>query len=239
MDLENISFAYYTQQPISYQYIYYFFVEMMEIGGYIEPIENDDTQGYDSSESLPRSITIPLQIGYERKFFEYFDRSHFKAEAFIKEVAALSMDYFIQVQKKRDFPTITWKIDREIVRYINVNINSDERCEQVGEYNTDGKNKIKKLRKEKNQPLIIFSEDLIYQDESPHGGCAPRSSICNPKSIKYGKTWGVVDLTFLKDTMEERKERLARTMAHELGHMVSFVFTIYRGSVILGLFVLL
>ena len=69
---------------------------MMETGGYIEPIVNRDTQGHESVESLPRSITIPLQIGYEGKFFKHFKRSHFKAEEFIKEVANLAMDYFIQ-----------------------------------------------------------------------------------------------------------------------------------------------
>ena len=50
--------------------------------------------------------------------------------------------------------------------------------------------------------------------------------IGNRKSIEYGKAWGVVDLTFKLDNEEERKKTLAMVMAHELGHMVSFVPTI-------------
>ena len=56
--------------------------------------------------------------------------------------------------------------------------------------------------------------------------------IGNRKSIEYGKAWGVVDLTFERYTKEERKEALALTMAHELGHMVSFVSTINIPTVI-------
>ena len=156
---------------------------MTETGGYIEPIVTHETQGDESVESLPRSITIPLQIGYEKRFFEHFDRSHFKAEEFIREVAALSMNYFIQVQNDRDFPTITWKIDRKIERYIDFNINSDELCDKVDHESKIKRNEMKKMRRGMDKPLIIFSEDFIYQGETPHLGCAFRSSICRCHSL--------------------------------------------------------
>ena len=56
--------------------------------------------------------------------------------------------------------------------------------------------------------------------------------IGNRNSIKYGKAWGVVDLTFKQDNETERKKTLAYVMAHELGHMVSFVPTINITTVI-------
>ena len=71
-------------------------------------------------------------------------------------------------------------------------------------------------------PLMLFSKDfIIHGDTEMHTGCAFENSVCNSRSINIGKTWGVVDLSFKFDTDEKRAENLARTLSHELGHMVS------------------
>ena len=99
---------------------------MMETGGSIQSNESSNPQSDSTKDPLPRSITIPLQIGYEENFFEFFNKNHYEAEAYIKRVVDLSVDYFIQ--KDRNFPVITWKIEREIARFVNVSITSDELC---------------------------------------------------------------------------------------------------------------
>ena len=99
---------------------------MMETGGSIQSNDSSNTQSQMTLDPLPASITIPLQIGYENNFFHFFDKNHYEAEAFIKRVVDLSVDYFIQ--KDRKFPVITWKIEREIARFVNISINSDEFC---------------------------------------------------------------------------------------------------------------
>ena len=70
-------------------------------------------------------------------------------------------------------------------------------------------------------PLMLFSEDFIYHGESAHSGCTFEDSACNSQFNTNGETWGVVDLTFKFDTEEQRAEKAARTLAHELGHMVN------------------
>ena len=111
----------------------------METGGSIQSNESSNPQSHMTRDPLPRSITIPLQIGYEKKFFEFFDKSHYEAEAFIKKVVDLSVDYFIQ--KGRNFPVVTWKIEREIARFVNISINSDEACGQVEMKDRQGRTK--------------------------------------------------------------------------------------------------
>ena len=101
---------------------------MMETGGSIQSNDSSNTQSQMTLDPLPASITIPLQIGYENNFFHFFDKNHYEAEAFIKRVVDLSVDYFIQIQKDQNFPVITWKIKREIARFVNISINSDELC---------------------------------------------------------------------------------------------------------------
>ena len=68
---------------------------------------------------------------------------------------------------------------------------------------------------------MLFSEDFINYGNSANTGCAFAKSVCNSGLINKGETWGVVDLSFKFDTDEKRAENLARTLSHELGHMVS------------------
>ena len=93
-----------------------------------------------TTDRLPESITIPLQLGYENTFFLFFNKNHYKAEAFVKKVFDLSVDYFIQIQKRRNFPVITWKLDREIARFVNISINSDEVCHKDRQGRTKWRN---------------------------------------------------------------------------------------------------
>merc|ERR1712194_918804 len=100
----------------------------METGGSIPSSGSGKTQSQMTIDRLPESITIPLQLGYENTFFLFFNKNHYEAEAFVKKIFDLSVDYFIQIQKDRNFPVITWEIDREIARFVNISINSDELC---------------------------------------------------------------------------------------------------------------
>ena len=195
----------------------------METGGSVPSSGSSNTQSETTFEQLPESITIPLQLGYEKKFFISFNKDHYAAEAFVRKVFLLSVDFFIQIQKDRDFPVITWKIDQEIARFVNISINSDEQCgkvkDKVGARRK--KNKITRWRKGNTMPLMLFSEDFIYHGESAHSGCAFEDGACNSQFSSNGETWGVVDLTYYTDDEEQRAEKAARTLAHELGHMVS------------------
>ena len=195
----------------------------METGGSVPSSGSSNTQSETTFEQLPESITIPLQLGYDKKFFNFFNKNHYAAEAFVRKVFLLSVDFFIQIQIDRNFPVITWKIDQEIARFVNISINSDEQCgkvkDKVGARRK--KNKITRWRKGNTMPLMLFSEDFIYDGESAHSGCAFEDGACNSQSSSNGETWGVVDLTYYTDNEEQRAEKAARTLAHELGHMVS------------------
>ena len=111
----------------------------METGGSIPSSGSGNTQSQMTTDRLPESITIPLQLGYENTFFLFFNKNHYEAEAFIKKVVDLSVDYFIQ--KGRNFPVVTWKIEREIARFVNISINSDEACEKVEMNDRQGRTK--------------------------------------------------------------------------------------------------
>ena len=197
----------------------------METGGSVPSSGSSNTQSDTTFERLPESITIPLQLGYEEKFFNFFKKNHYAAEAFVRKVFHLSVDFFIQIQKDRNFPVITWKIDQEIARFVNISINSDEQCGKVKAKDRLGakrkKKKITRWRKGNTMPLMLFSEDFIYHGESAHSGCAFEDGACNSQYSSNGETWGVVDLTYYTDNEEQRAEKAARTLAHELGHMVS------------------
>ena len=80
---------------------------------------------------------------------------------------------------------------------------------------------ITRWRKGNTMPLMLFSEDFIYHGERAHSGCAFEDGACNSQYSSNGETWGVVDLTYYTDNEEQRAEKAARTLAHELGHMVS------------------
>ena len=193
----------------------------METGGSVPSSGSSNTQSDTTFERLPESITIPLQLGYEEKFFNFFKKNHYAAEAFVRKVFHLSVDFFIQIQKDRNFPVITWKIDQEIARFVNISINSDEFCLQESLGTQAKVKKITRWRKGNKMPLMLFSEDFIYDGESAHSGCAFEDGACNSQFSSNGETWGVVDLTYYTYNEEQRAEKAARTLAHELGHMVS------------------
>ena len=77
-------------------------------------------------------------------------------------------------------------------------------------------------------PLMIFSEDFLLDGEPKHTGCAFRDGACNLNND--GKTWGVVDLSFKYVSEEERDEKAAKTLAHELGHLVIMYYSLNTNS---------
>ena len=142
----------------------------METGGSVPSSGSSNTQSDTTFERLPESITIPLQLGYEEEFFNFFKKNHYAAEAFVRKVFHLSVDFFIQIQKDRNFPVITWKIDQEIARFVNISINSDELCHRDRLGTQRKVRKITRWRKVNTMPLMLFSEDFIYHRESAHSG---------------------------------------------------------------------
>ena len=204
-----------------------FFSELAETGGFVESSESDQESNMGEwnnreVEELPRSISLRLQIGYDMRLYAEFNKSHHEAELFIRNVTNLAQEYFEQIQRKIDFPLITWRIQNEIERLVDVNITSDELCPLGNPRNVTKVAEIAKRRRHKPIPLIIFTEDyLSSSNRVAHTGCAERSCICNQHAIGQGKNFGVVDVTYIDSTEEERNQRIARVMAHELGHMVS------------------
>ena len=72
---------------------------------------------------------------------------------------------------------------------------------------------------------MLLSEDFPKKkskSKSIHSGCAFQDGACNSKFNNNGETWGVVDLSF------GGVEEAAKTLAHELGHMVCIKATIER-----------
>ena len=176
-------------------------------------------------EELPKSISIELQIGYDMNLLRlpFLENSHYKAESFIRHITNLAQDYFMQIQRKRTFPYISWKIENDILRLLDVNITSDELC-PTGNPQNDTKIQMIADKRRGRVPLILFTlDELTTSNLEAHVGCAEVSCVCDANKIKRGVNFGVLDVTYLDGTEEERYQTMARTMAHELGHMVIFV----------------
>ena len=124
---------------------------------------------------------------------------------------------------------ITWKLEAEIIS-LDIDITSDEMCFESfpKKYpRRDTRNalkqkieNIKSIRNGNSVPLMIFTIDLEEDDGGvKSSGCAILSGACDRSD---GQNWGVVDMTWRQDRQVQRKQQMARTAAHEFGHMVYF-----------------
>ena len=59
-----------------------------------------------NDESIPKSIEFPIQLGFDKSFYNYFNKNSSRASQYIKEVVELSSELFSQSSSK--LPVISW-----------------------------------------------------------------------------------------------------------------------------------
>ena len=75
-------------------------------------------------------------------------------------------------------------------------------------------------RKGKSTPLILFSADFIEGIEfKGYAGCANKETACGQDD---GSSFGIVTMRWRNLNIAGRIQQMARTVAHEFGHMVNF-----------------
>ena len=77
--------------------------------------------------SLPKSIEFPIQLGFDKSFYNYFNKNSYRATQYIKEVVELSSEFFSQPNSK--LPIISWNIDSEILELQNIRLSAYQMCE--------------------------------------------------------------------------------------------------------------
>ena len=130
-----------------------FFPTESETGGYL--ISNSPRPNILNQKNIqpPAEVTMPLQFGYETKFFRWLNSDKNKVKRFINDVQSLASVYFLQNSPKLA-STITWKVLPEIVRVFQ-KFTSDEMCD-----NDEKVDVVKRQRNRNDITLMIFSEDL-------------------------------------------------------------------------------
>jgi hypothetical protein len=184
-----------------------------ETGGYL--ISNSPRPNILNRKNIqpPTEVTMPLQFGYETKFFRWLNSDKNKVKRFINKVQSLASVYFLQTSPKLA-SKITWKVLPEII-LVNQEFTSDEMCNG----NRDKTDFVKDIRDRNDVTFIILSEDLKPIGGEETSGCAFRSSACS----KFGDAFGIVDNTWRDYSEERQKQQMARTMAHEFGHLIGML----------------
>merc|ERR1711862_514290 len=77
--------------------------------------------------------------------------------------------------------------------------------------------KIHFIRENSSKPLILFTEDLKWDDGAYITACSFNDIACGDEN---GNSLLVLDLTWMNDYPEQDKRDLARSLAHEFGHMI-------------------
>ena len=192
---------------------------MRETGGVIRTSRTrPNLVGVDDHAQIfyPISIIMPLQVGYDKTLFDHLSRNHNynhnDVKKFINDIIHLSRPFFNITSS--NLPVITWKLDKEILTYLDLQISADEMCPPI--QNEEKMAKVTSNRMGNDKPLIIFTEDL-HGDGEQTTGCAFDWSACD---LTDGKNWGVVDMTWRSNSLSRHMQQMARTLAHELGHMV-------------------
>ena len=186
-----------------------------ETGGSLRSSQpKPNIEGNGNVAPIPKSLRIPLDLGYDKKLYDYFQGDHVATRNFIQELVVVSSPFFKLRGSK--LPPITWLTEGGIISYDNISITADQHCCNSCE-GDDKPEKIAKWRKGNPKPLMLFVEDLKsggYQTT----GCARMNSACGNKA---GTALGIVDMSWHSYTRSQNIQSMARTFAHELGHMVS------------------
>ena len=84
--------------------------------------------------------------------------------------------------------------------------------------NQNAQQDAKKLRRGKSTPLMLFVEDLHQRGQQQTTGCAYTGAACGNRK---DEALAIVDLTWNDNSRSSHLQSMARTMAHEFGHLVS------------------
>ena len=87
-----------------------------------------------NDELVPKSIEFPIQLGFDKSFYNYFNRNSSRASQYIKEVVELSAELFSQPKSK--LPIISWAIDSEILELQNIRFHADQMCSENSQPST-------------------------------------------------------------------------------------------------------
>ena len=72
---------------------------------------------------------------------------------------------------------------------------------------------------------MLFVEDMHYRGTSQTTGCAFRGTACNNKD---GEAFAIVDMTWKDNSRSGHVQHMAKTMAHEFGHLVSKFIKLFK-----------
>ena len=105
------------------------------------------------------------------------------------------------------------------IKEIYTDTNADKFCDEGNGYKVKG-----------STPLMLFVEDL-HDGERQTTGCARMRAACGDRT---GGALAIVDLTWEGNSETQHVQYMARTMAHEFGHMVStyiqFILSHFRAN---------
>ena len=174
---------------------------------------------------IPIGITFPLDLGYDKRLYDYFGSTE-DAKSFIQKIAHLASPFFNRPDT--GLPIIDWEIG-VIKYYSGIKITADQlccdtiRCRESKSCWNECLNKRKEvqgLREGNSKPLMLFVEDLHPQGSEQTTGCAFEGAACGNTQ---GQAVGIVDMSRLGISDNQNMLHMARTMAHEFGHLVSTI----------------
>jgi len=182
-----------------------------DTGGYLESSQPaaDRTGVKDEDLHVPKSLTFPLDLGYDNRLLKHFGGSHSATKSFIQDTVFLSSSFF--KRPSTGLPIITFDT-LDIKHYDSIDITADQLCESSRKQTES-----KKLRKGKSTPFVLFVEDMHHRGTGQTTGCAFRGTACNNKD---GEAFAIVDMTWKDNSRSGHVQHMAKTMAHEFGHLI-------------------
>ena len=128
---------------------YCIILDVGDTGGYLESSQPaaDRTGVKDEDLHVPKSLTFPLDLGYDNRLLKHFG-SHSATKNFILKTVSVSSLYFNR--PSTGLPIITFDIV-DIKHYGSIDITADQLCDNKS---SRWQTKAKKLRKGKSTPFI-------------------------------------------------------------------------------------
>jgi len=187
-----------------------------ETGGSIpstQPLPNIEG-ATEEDKKIPKGITFPLDLGYDETLYKYFGSSSKEVKDFIRKVAFLAETFFNKPET--GLPIINWDLG-DIKPYFDININADKLCcDHTTEACRNKRKEVQGLREGNSKPLMLFVEDRHPKGSEQTLGCAFEGTACGNTR---GEAFGVVDMT-RQISDNQNIQPMARTMAHEFGHLI-------------------